>query len=197
MEVDRRILENEALEEVDIDEDQLRDEETDKFVSDNVVNISNKVLTQAEISLLSKGLKFCPTPKELDWSAIKWDVKEFCRKIKCKAYFEGRRDYGVEEFKDFKQFKDKSTWVPSEIDPVLEVYCSKLEERISAINTGGRNYSNLSVEALEALRNLKSSRDIINKGSAVVVWDRKDHCIGRRIIILTMRLFMRSFNKIL
>ena len=67
MEVDRRILENEALEEVNIDEAQLRDEETDKFVSDNVVNISNKVLTQAEISLLSKGLKFCPTPKELDW----------------------------------------------------------------------------------------------------------------------------------
>ena len=66
MEVDRRILVNEALEEVNIDEDQLRDEETDKFVSDNVVNISNKVLTQAEISLLSKGLKFCPTPKELD-----------------------------------------------------------------------------------------------------------------------------------
>ena len=70
--------------------------------------------------------------------------------------------------------------MPSEIDPVIEVYCSKLEERISAINTGGRNYSNLSVEKLEALRNLKSSRDIIikeaGKGSAVVVWDRKDYC---------------------
>ena len=65
--------------------------------------------------------------------------------------------------------------MPSEIDPVLEVYCSKLEERISAINTGGRNYSNLSVEELEALRNLKSSRDIIindaDKGSAIVVCD--------------------------
>ena len=71
-------------------------------------------------------------------------------------------------------------WVPNEIDPVIKVYCSKLEERISTINTGGRNYSNLSVEELEALRNLKSSRDIIikeaDKGSAVVVWDKKDYC---------------------
>ena len=121
MEVDRRILGNEALEEVKIIIDQLIDEETDKFVSDNAVNISNKVLTQAEISLLSKGLKFCPTPKELDWSAIKRVVKEFCRKIKCKAYFEGRKDYGVEELsQNFKQFKEKSTWVPSEIDPVIQ-----------------------------------------------------------------------------
>ena len=102
-----QLTRNEALEEVDIDENQLTDEETDKFVSDNVVNISNKVLTQAEISLLSKWLKFCPTLKELDWSGIKRNVKEFCRKIKCKAYFEGRRDYGVEELsQNFKQFKE-------------------------------------------------------------------------------------------
>ena len=137
IEVDRKILVNEALEEVNIDEDQLRDEETDKFMSDNAVNI-NKVLTQAEISLLSKGLTFCPTPKESDWSAIKRDVKEFCRKIKCKAYFEGRRDYGVEKLnQNFEQFKEKSSWVPGEIDPVIQVYSSKLEERISGINTGG------------------------------------------------------------
>ena len=130
---------------------------------------------------MSKGLKFCPTPKESDWSAIKRDVKEFCPKIKCKAYFEGRRDYGVEELnQNFEQFKEKPTWVPGEIDPVIQAYSSKLAERISAINTGGRNCSNLSVEELEALRNLKSSKDIIikeaDKGSAVVVWDRKDYC---------------------
>ena len=86
MEVDRRILENEALEEVNTDEDQLRDEETDKFVSDNVVNISNKVLTQAEISLLSKGLKFCPTPKELDMIGrlLRGMLKNFVVKLNVK-----------------------------------------------------------------------------------------------------------------
>ena len=45
---------------------------------------------------------------------------------------------------------------------------------------GGRNYRNLSVGGIEALRNLRSSRDIIikkaDKGSAGAVWDRKDYC---------------------
>jgi glutamine amidotransferase-like uncharacterized protein len=45
---------------------------------------------------------------------------------------------------------------------------------------GGRNYSNLSVEEIKALKDLKNYRDIIikeaDKGSAVLVWDRKDYC---------------------
>ena len=32
------------------------------FVSENVVNLSNRKLSIAEVSLLSKGLKFCPAP---------------------------------------------------------------------------------------------------------------------------------------
>ena len=173
---------NGVSEEGNIDKDQPRDKETDKFVSDNVVNIASRVLTQAEVSLLSKGLKFCPTPKELDWSAVKRAVKEFCRKIKCiKDYFEDQASYGVKELnQNFKQFKEKSSWVPNKVGPTIEVYCSKLEERLLAINTEGRNYSNLSVEEIKALRNLKNCRDIIikeaDKGSAVVVWDSKDYC---------------------
>ena len=70
--------------------------------------------------------------------------------------------------------------MPSKVDPTIEVYCSKLEERILAINTGGRNYSNFSVEEIKALRNLKNCMDIIikeaDKGSVVVVWDKKDYC---------------------
>ena len=44
------------------------------------MNLSGRVLSQAEISLLSKGLKFCLNPVELDRSAIKRDLKEFGRK---------------------------------------------------------------------------------------------------------------------
>ena len=34
--------------------------------SENVVNLYNGKLSRAEISLLSKGLKFCPTPNSVD-----------------------------------------------------------------------------------------------------------------------------------
>lgn len=61
--------------------------EQSKFVPDNVVNLSRRVLTSVEISLLSKGLKFCPTPVELDFSAVKRDIKEFGRKLKSRSYF--------------------------------------------------------------------------------------------------------------
>ena len=133
-EVDRLDVVNGFSEENNAENDQPRDNGTGLFVSDNVVNISSRILTQAEVSLLSKGLKFCPTPKELDWSVIKRDVKEFGRKIRCKEYFLSRAE---ESSQNFRQFKEKSSWVPSEVDPAIEVYCSKLEEKVSAITTGG------------------------------------------------------------
>jgi hypothetical protein len=48
-----------------------------------------------------------------------------------------------------------------------------------AINERGSNFSNLSSEEQEALKNLKKYRDIVikeaDKGGAVVVWGRKDY----------------------
>ena len=38
------------------------------FVSDNVFNLSHRKLSKAEVSLLSKGLKCCPTPNTIDKS---------------------------------------------------------------------------------------------------------------------------------
>ena len=98
------------------------------------MNLSNRVLSQAEISLLSKGLKFCPTPLELDRSAIKRDLKEFGRKIKCKAYFE-YNSYNEGSGPSFRQFKEKSAWCPSvkELDPVIDVYLKHLEAKVEEI----------------------------------------------------------------
>ena len=38
-----------------------------------VVNLSKRELTGAEISLLSKGLKFCPTPEKVDIYSLRPD----------------------------------------------------------------------------------------------------------------------------
>ena len=48
------------------------------FVSENVVNLSNRKLSKAEVSLLSKGLKFCPTPNSVDKLVLK-DLEKFGR----------------------------------------------------------------------------------------------------------------------
>ena len=49
------------------------------FVSKNVVNLSNCKLSKAEVSLLSKGLKFCPTSNSVDKSVLKEDLEKFGR----------------------------------------------------------------------------------------------------------------------
>ena len=78
----------------------------------------------------------------------------------------------------FRGFKEKSAWCPTEVDPAIEIYLRKLEERALAVNERGNNFSGLSTNE-QALKNLKKYSDInINeagKGGAVVVWGRKDY----------------------
>ena len=50
-----------------------------KFVSSNVINLSRRNLSQAEICLLSKGLKFVPTANKIDRAKLKTDLKEYGR----------------------------------------------------------------------------------------------------------------------
>ena len=44
------------------------------FVSGTVVNISKRVLSEADINLLSKGLKFSPTPTDINKAELKEDL---------------------------------------------------------------------------------------------------------------------------
>jgi hypothetical protein len=77
------------------------------------------------------------------------------------------------------------------IDPAIEVYCSKLEERVSAINTGGINYSNLSVEEIKALKILKSYNDIIIKRTKVL---QLSYTLYAIIIIIVMKIVQDLTN---
>ena len=149
---------------------------TGKFVSNNVVNLSKKVLTESEISVLSKGLKFSPTPKELDRSQLKQDLEAFGRRLRLRWFY--REEDDAPEI-SIKSFKVPSKFNPKNVDAAIEIYLSHLEEKIMSIQSQGSNYSNLPVSEQEALRNLSSDRSIVikpaDKGSGVVVWDREDY----------------------
>ena len=47
-----------------------------------VVTLSSRELTPAETSLLSKGLSFCPTSKEIDTFSLRKDVSDFVRRLR-------------------------------------------------------------------------------------------------------------------
>ena len=72
-----------------------------KFVS-KMFNLSKKILTEAEVSVLSKGLKFFPTAKGIDRAKIKEDLEEFGRRLRLKWHYRNEED----EF-SFNPFKKK------------------------------------------------------------------------------------------
>ena len=147
-----------------------------KFVSSNVFNLSKRVLSDAEISVLSKGLKFSPTPRELDRSQIKQDLEAFGRRLRLKWMYRQSTDTPNP---DPTHFKPPSKFIPKGSDVAIEMYLSLLEEQLMSISASGSNHSNLTLSEQEALRNLQADNSIVikpaDKGSGVVVWDREDY----------------------
>jgi hypothetical protein len=80
-------IEDELLDCNEAEQSRVRSDVNQVFVSENVVNLSTRNLSHAEVKVLSKGLNFCPTAKEIDKHKLAQDLAEFSRKMKCRAYF--------------------------------------------------------------------------------------------------------------
>ena len=52
-----------------------------------VLNLSTHTLTANELSLLERGLNFCPTPGEPNLGDLRRDLDDFHRRLKIKAFF--------------------------------------------------------------------------------------------------------------
>ena len=103
-----------------------------------VVNLSRRELTDGEISLLSKGLKFCLTPSDLDRYSLRKDINDFIRRIRLKEYFfEGDNVEG--DFSNVPAFRNKSVWCPERgRELAIEAYAQAVEEEIlSSIKNEG------------------------------------------------------------
>ena len=146
----------------------------DKFVSSNVINLSRRNLSEAEISLLSEGLKFIPTPIKICRAKLKKELEEYGRKLRLMWHF--RND---EKPFPYEKFRPKSTFNPRKKDTVIETYLSSLEERLLEIDISSKRFNNLTKEESNALYNLRDAPTIIitgaDKGSAVVIWDRDNY----------------------
>ena len=55
-----------------------------KLVSKSVINLSKRNLTENEISLLSRGLKFISTCNKVDVAKLKLELEQFCRMLRLK-----------------------------------------------------------------------------------------------------------------
>ena len=76
-----------------------------------VVNLSNITLSEAETSLLAKGLSFCPTPPKLDSFQLKTDLGVFCRRLRLKEFFYDEEADVTDN--TINPFRCKSRWTPA------------------------------------------------------------------------------------
>ena len=127
-----------------------------KFVSINVINLSRRNLSEAEISLLSRALKFVPIANKIDRTELKTELEEYGRKLRLMWHF--RND---EKPFPYKKFRPKSTFNPKNKATVIETYLSSLEERLLDIDISSKRSNNLTKEERNSLYNLRDDPTII------------------------------------
>ena len=74
---------------------------TGYFCSETIFNLSHRVLTDAEIKLLEKGLDFAPIQWKINEPELKQNFNDFCRRMRLKWYF---RDE-TQEFSELQHFQ--------------------------------------------------------------------------------------------
>ena len=103
-----------------------------RILSENVINLSQRDLSENEISLLSKGLNVMPTCNKVDVGRLKLELKQFGRMLPL-----NKRDAPI------NPFKTKSTFNPRNKDAAIEIYLSSLEEKLLKIEVPKDKFNNL------------------------------------------------------
>ena len=138
-----------------------------------IINLSNKKLTDAEISLLNKGLKFTPTPKLGNTQELNEDSNEFNRKLRLAEFFDGTED------KDISLVRNKSNFIPqSKRNDALDEFINTVENfPKTPIQSNVKN--NLTMQEQEALNILRTNSEIIikeaDKGGATIIMNKEDY----------------------
>jgi hypothetical protein len=165
-----------------------------------VINLSTFTLTRDHISLLSKGLTFCPTPGEPDLSSTRADMDKFHRQMRLRHYFDKDSNLSQsfiptqstdpnpldllnsqkEEWSfDDPKFRSKSKWKPPPGPPCLEAMAAANEIKLQSLIPRSPIIQNLTKAEKQCLAELKTRNDIIikpaDKGSSIVIQNVDDY----------------------
>ena len=157
----------------------------------NVVNLSSRTLTTDELTLLSRGLNFCPTPGEPNISDLSKDLEKFHLSTRRTSFFmkddapsfnhtaisqSSQTISNHTQAFDHPRFKHKSNWKPTG-HPILESMILFNEQSLHDIPLRAPHQQNLTIGEKKALADLTADKSIVikpaDKGSAVVILDRQ------------------------
>ena len=164
----------------------------DSFQTKTVVNLSDHNLTDSQMKILSKGLKFCPTPCSPDPGEQREDLDNLHRRVRQLAYYESEMDneeapiydpdpdklYSLNTFKH-RKFKLRSTGrgppAPNTVESMIKCNETDFVKR----HTFNPHHKNVSPKELEAITQLQGNKQIIikpaDKGGAIVILNRTDY----------------------
>lgn len=138
--------------------------------------MSNYILSSAESSLVERGLKFVPTPKNISTTPLLKAASEFGRRIKLKYFFRFKSPLSDVRI----PFQGKSTWEPPEerIDKDILTCITNFTENIQNLKPK-REKLNISEQEYLAIKSLKNNKGIVikkaDKGSATVIMNKTDY----------------------
>ena len=78
----------------------------------SVINLSSSSLSTDQISVLSRGLTFCPTPRHINWPEVSADIYDFSRGMRLAEYFFDENSNAPTANEHDSPFRNKSTWNP-------------------------------------------------------------------------------------
>ena len=164
-----------------------------------LVNLSSKTLSEDELSILNKGLKFCPTQKKVDAGKKRSELDKFHNKLRTKQFFEReqhksakskpidnakRTVYGNTPFNNIQKLlklKKPSSWRAPTGSPSLETFINMNEIKLNNSNMPKIKKQNITEGERKALKNLAKDREITikpaDKGGAIVIMDTRDYII--------------------
>ncbi|XP_066465500.1 uncharacterized protein [Eleutherodactylus coqui] len=151
-----------------------------------VINISSRVLTSDETTVLGKGLSFCCVTS-MNWFDLNLDVQRLFRNLRLKNQFSSQPSRTVAQTTTPGSFslvgtglRNKSTYQPPTSNPQIEVFAKlvlKDIEKLRSKTLGNKRRlkNNLNMRERKALNSLAQDDAIVvkpaDKGGAIVVMD--------------------------
>ena len=145
----------------------------------SVINLSSCSLSTDEISILSRGLTFCPTPRHINWPEVSADIYDFSRRMRLAEYFFDENSNTHTANEHDTPFHNKSTWnPPNDRERALNTFLDAVKLDITTAKPKPTQ-DNLTATERQGIGQLKQRQDIIikpaDKGSGTVVMDKTWH----------------------
>ncbi|CAJ0965945.1 unnamed protein product [Ranitomeya imitator] len=158
-------------------------------ITDNIVyNISSTCLSPSEMTVLQKGLSFCPVPRFSPFQ-LDQELYRFFRNVRLKAHFSSTstvlpilHDQKSSEFTlNSLNLRLRSSFQPPRVYHPVETYIefvkNDVKKVLQSIEKGDYHIKhNLTIEEKQALVSLRENKQIIvkpaDKGGSIVVLDR-------------------------